>query len=1230
MAVSSGADIKLRVLIDYDTQGAAPLREVDNGIRSIKNSSSGLSGVLGGMGGLIAEALPAMTIAAAGAAFLSVVDGASKLDKGVREIGTLMGGLTDREIKNMKKELSALSISSGQAIEPLVKARYDIVSSGFTDAADSALILETSARLAVGGVTEVSTAADVLTTVISAYGLKAKDVGKVSDDMFTIVKLGKTTMTELGTQFGVLAAVAAPAGVSVHESGAALAALTVQGQSTSVAVTGISAAIMEMQRPSKAMQTALKSIGVESDNLIKTGGGLKGALDLVSRASEESGISVNKLFTREEALRAVLPLTGVAARAFSDDLLEMEHNAGATDAAFNQMAMSSAFLQDQAWRAFDAVKNSLGDAVINSDLFKGALIFVTDTLLAVGDASGVLSIPVESMSDLTRYADAAWINIKNVGSAIWSVGEWALDAAVKVGQFVDKLSFGLVSSAVKEVGGAISKANDAIVDWQVTTIKTDQTNRMFAASIDRAKDAHAAHTPIIKDNTGEVGKSGIAKGDDAKKIEEHQASLAKHGLGLQDHTGHTKTNSGAVKSHGDSVEEAARKLAAWNIALDDSKAVLSGSSRETVTLAQANDRVATAFAAALASQSLSKEHTKEITAATREYSDALRDQEKLQGDVKKALDDAAKALTLGTEKTLTVAEANKKYDEAVVALTAEIAINENAETANGESKVRLKEKTDAVTEAHKGQRDAIKATADAYDEQTTRIADAVKSIGTAFETATGISIKGLDTLTLAIKEFSATNADGTAKENRTALGVLGIADSVGQFVGGSTGSAISGAASGAATGLSIGGPIGGVIGGVVGLGLSLFSSDSAAKQQRVSDRQGVYEAIVQSALNGGAFSQDLLAQGGYSYTGVAALRDVNPIKTPDGLYHVSDQGNALLNDSRNWDGGAQEITDLATAIAVMDSASKSIAGLMTPTLSTTVEQIMTGFEFAITQVGQLGVLTQAVFADLIVAVTGVTADGVASTISDIFSGFDGYASAGDAFAARMTDAIRISVQNIAIMNLVNDAIMPMLQPALAEITTRLIAGSLTGADMSALIAQIGAATEAISPLVTSLYNAVRDAGALTSDQAGSLTAMGESVTSSVDALNTGVADLGPDVSSISVSAEAMSVGVVDLGSAAVNLSDSAEQIGVATEELGSFMVTSSGELVSAIDATVSTIASMTSINASVESQQAQIITLLETILTVDGDNKVLLGRVMTLLDRVSQGGSSIRTLVVTE
>lgn len=50
---------------------------------------------------------------------------------------------------------------------------------------------------AVGGVTELETAVDGITSVVNAYGDDVLSAAEASDLMFTAVKLGKTDFTQL-------------------------------------------------------------------------------------------------------------------------------------------------------------------------------------------------------------------------------------------------------------------------------------------------------------------------------------------------------------------------------------------------------------------------------------------------------------------------------------------------------------------------------------------------------------------------------------------------------------------------------------------------------------------------------------------------------------------------------------------------------------------------------------------------------------------------------------------------------------------------------------------------------------------------------------------------------------------------------------------------------------------------------------------------------------------------
>ena len=123
------------------------------------------------------------------------------------------------------------------------KAQYKIVSAGH-EGADGINVLEVAARSAIGGMTDTATAADAITTLINAYKLSASDAERVSDQLFTTARLGKTTFGELGQSIAQVAPIAASYGVEMDQVLAAVATLTKSGTPTAQAMTQIRASII--------------------------------------------------------------------------------------------------------------------------------------------------------------------------------------------------------------------------------------------------------------------------------------------------------------------------------------------------------------------------------------------------------------------------------------------------------------------------------------------------------------------------------------------------------------------------------------------------------------------------------------------------------------------------------------------------------------------------------------------------------------------------------------------------------------------------------------------------------------------------------------------------------------------------------------------------------------------------------------------------------------------------
>ena len=334
----------------------------------------------------------------------------ASFDKSVREIGTLLDNVTERDIKRMGAEIERMSIRFGQSVEKMAKAKYDIISAGFTGAADSAKLLEVSAKLAAAGVTEVSRTADVLTSVLNAYGQSADQAEHFSDILFTTVRLGKTTVDELASGLGRVAAVAPQVGVGFGELSAAVATLTAGGQSTEEVVTALTATMMTMLKPSLELSDRFNALGFSSGQAMIKSLGLAETLRKLTEGMTDTEKAA--MFPNVRALRAVFPLVGSLADKFSKNLIEMGNVAGATNTAFEQMEKGISFKLGQLRQIGEKVLRRFGALV--ADLVTSFLNLTPATqnlaiaVMALGVAFKFLGGPITLIAGLAYIIYQAW------------------------------------------------------------------------------------------------------------------------------------------------------------------------------------------------------------------------------------------------------------------------------------------------------------------------------------------------------------------------------------------------------------------------------------------------------------------------------------------------------------------------------------------------------------------------------------------------------------------------------------------------------------------------------------------------------------------------------------------------------------------------------------------------------------------------------------------------------
>lgn len=373
----------------------------------------------------------------AGIAFAQAAKGAYEFEKqfqhSMKEVATLSSGIKGSLTDYMNQVMEITRTVPVEANEA-AKALYQIVSAGH-DGADGMKVLEVSAKAAVGGVTDTATAADAITTLLNAYKLDVSEAENLSDQLFTTVRLGKTSFGELGKSIAQVAPVAAAYGVEIDQVLAAVATLTKQGTPTAQAMTQIRASIIAVSK--------VLGDGAFDNRTYQE------ALAEVARQAGGSESKLRELVPEVEAVNAVLGLTGMNVKEAAGHLEEMQNATGAAEAAFKEMASSAENQMKLLGNNITAALRPLGQGILKeissaaesmNKAFEngsaqeslkniGALIVVVTTALA-GYKGSILAVSTAKQVFATVTAIVNKQRVIEAANLVLTKGMYAIEATM--------------------------------------------------------------------------------------------------------------------------------------------------------------------------------------------------------------------------------------------------------------------------------------------------------------------------------------------------------------------------------------------------------------------------------------------------------------------------------------------------------------------------------------------------------------------------------------------------------------------------------------------------------------------------------------------------------------------------------------------------------------------------------------------------------------------------------
>jgi len=291
--------------------------------------------------------------AAFGAALMVATKKANDYAKSMKNVSTLVD-TSAVNINKLSQEVLKLDPALGNAIQ-ITDALYQSFSSG-ADTVDEAMKTTVdSAKFAKAGLTDVSTAVDVLTTAVNAYGKSAMNTTQAADIFFTAIREGKLTGESLSGAIGTSIPLFAATGIKLEELAAGMAAMTKQGVDAANSTTQLNAIVNAFLKPSTKMKATLEELGYSSGSAFLEAEGLAGALKMLEKNTNGDASALSELLPNIRALRGAMALTGVGGEEFTDILGEMSTAAGATQEAFDK--------QEKTWDTFKNQLTNLGIVV---------------------------------------------------------------------------------------------------------------------------------------------------------------------------------------------------------------------------------------------------------------------------------------------------------------------------------------------------------------------------------------------------------------------------------------------------------------------------------------------------------------------------------------------------------------------------------------------------------------------------------------------------------------------------------------------------------------------------------------------------------------------------------------------------------------------------------------------------------------------------------------------------
>lgn len=300
----------------------------------------------------------------------SAFTGGTAFESAMAKVGTI-ADTAKVPLESLSSQVLQVSGDMHIGANEIAEAAYQAISAG-QDTGNAVAFAGQASMLATAGFTSTTSAVDILTTALNAYGKGADEAGHVLDVLLTTQNLGKTSVDELAGSMGRVIPLAAAYNVSLENLSGGLATMTANGIATAEASTYTKSMLNELGDTGSTVGKILKQqTGKSFAELNADGKSLGDVLQILYDKVGGNATEFAGLWSSVEAGTGALSLASSGADKFNGVLQQMQADSGATQTAYDTMTDTMAYkldgvktnAQNLGTALFDAVSGRLGEGV---------------------------------------------------------------------------------------------------------------------------------------------------------------------------------------------------------------------------------------------------------------------------------------------------------------------------------------------------------------------------------------------------------------------------------------------------------------------------------------------------------------------------------------------------------------------------------------------------------------------------------------------------------------------------------------------------------------------------------------------------------------------------------------------------------------------------------------------------------------------------------------------------